>query len=560
MEKVIIASNNKAKIKEIIAILSAGKNCSDKDYAFSSLADAGIDIGIPETGNTFEENALIKARTIYNITGSSVIADDSGLEVEYLNGEPGVYSARYAGDGATDKANNDKLLTKMADVPFEQRKAQFVCAIAYIDKSGVEHTVRAEFKGYIALEEVENPPGGFGYDSLFYLPEYKMTSAEIPSETKNELSHRGKALRMIAEKLFCVNEDTQNNGMHTSDYMYDLPEELIAQTPISNREMSRLLVVNRENKSIEHKTFRDMIDYLNEGDCLVLNNTRVIPARLLGEKEGSGGKIEFLLLEKVPDHIDEWEVILRPGKKARRGAKFVFGNGLLKAEVIDIIADGKRIVKFFYEGLFENILDKIGVIPLPPYINEKLEDDERYQTVYSKYKGAAAAPTAGLHFTEKLLEEIENKGINIAYATLHVGLGTFRPVEADSILEHKMHSEYFEISQETCDIINNTKARGGKVVCVGTTSCRMVESIAKKKIDGQGWIATPFKGRTDIFIYPGYEFKIMDSLITNFHLPGSTLIMLVSAFAGREFILSVYEEAIKERYRFFSFGDAMLIL
>ncbi len=554
MKKVIIASNNKSKIREINEILSAGADCSDRQFVFTSMADEGIDIEIPETGNTFEENALIKARTIFGMMGCAVIADDSGLEVDYLNGAPGVYSARYSGEDATDKTNNDKLLEQMKDVPFENRGAQFVCVIAYIDSIGNEHTVRAEFKGFIAFEEVENPPGGFGYDPLFYLPDYKMTSAEIPAETKNTLSHRGKALRMIADKFFCA------KGMHTSDYMYDLPEELIAQTPISNREMSRLLVVNRDKKTVEHKTFKNIIDHLNEGDCLVLNNTRVIPARLFGEKEGSGGKIEFLLLEKVVDRKDEWEVILKPGKRARRGARFVFGNGILKAEVIDIIDDGKRIVKFFYEGLFENILDEIGVIPLPPYITEKLEDGERYQTVYSKFNGAAAAPTAGLHFTEELLEEIKSKGINIAYTTLHVGLGTFRPVEADCITDHKMHSEYFEISQESCDMINEAKTRAGKIICVGTTSCRVVESIARENTNGTGWSVEPFKGRTNIFIYPGYEFKILDSLITNFHLPGSTLIMLVSALVGREFILSVYEEAIKERYRFFSFGDAMLIV
>lgn len=340
--------------------------------------------------------------------------------------------------------------------------------------------------------------------------------------------------------------------MNLSDFNYILPQELIAQEPIKDRDQSRLLVLNKENGNIEHKIFKDIIQYLNKGDCLVLNDTRVIPARLFGVKEGSGGKIEFVLLKRID--IDTWEVILKPGKKAKPGTKFVFGNGELVAEIISIVEDGNRIVKFYYQGIFEEILDKLGNMPLPPYITKQLEDKERYQTVYSREEGSAAAPTAGLHFTKELLREIENKGISIAYVTLHVGLGTFRPVKVKNILEHKMHSEYFSISEETASKINRTREMGGKIISVGTTTCRTLESVA-----GEGDKVKPCSGWTDIFIYPGYKFKIVDKLITNFHLPESTLLMLVSALAGREKVLYAYNQAIKERYRFFSFGDAMFI-
>ncbi|MCX7920673.1 MAG: tRNA preQ1(34) S-adenosylmethionine ribosyltransferase-isomerase QueA [Clostridia bacterium] len=340
--------------------------------------------------------------------------------------------------------------------------------------------------------------------------------------------------------------------MRVSDFYYDLPEELIAQEPIKDRHMSRLMVIDRDNGNIEHRIFRDVINYLKEGDCLVLNNTRVIPARLLGEKEGTTGKIEFVLLKKV--NGDVWEVILKPGRRAKPGARFVFGNGELKAEVIDIVEEGNRLVRFEYDGVFEQILDRVGIMPLPPYITKRLEDSERYQTVYSKQKGSAAAPTAGLHFTNELLAELEGKGVKLAYVTLHVGLGTFRPVKAENILEHKMHSEFFSISDEACDKINTTKEKGNKVVAVGTTSCRVMETVGSD--DGR---VKPGSGWTDIFIYPGYNFKIVDSLITNFHLPESTLIMLVSALAGKEKMLEAYKIAVNERYRFFSFGDAMLI-
>ena len=341
------------------------------------------------------------------------------------------------------------------------------------------------------------------------------------------------------------------------DFLYDLPEELIAQFPIADRQMSRLLVLEKETGNLEHKIFKDIIDFLNPGDCLVLNNTRVIPARLFGEKEKSGGKIEFLLLKKQEKDI--WEVILKPGRKAVPGARFVFADGALHAEVIKIIDDGKRLVKFEYSGIFEEILDKAGVMPLPPYIKKSLEDKERYQTVYSKIEGSAAAPTAGLHFTEELLEKIKEKGIVLAYLTLHVGLGTFRPVAIDDISEHKMHSEYYEIDHECCDKINMAKKAGKRIICVGTTSCRVVETLGSRKASESDGFIQPSVGETDIFIYPGYKFKITDALITNFHLPGSTLIMLVSAFAGRENVLAAYQEAVQEKYRFFSFGDAMLI-
>ncbi len=339
--------------------------------------------------------------------------------------------------------------------------------------------------------------------------------------------------------------------MNLKDFDFNLPEELIAQHPIEKRDMSRLLVLDKKTGELEHRIFKDILEYLNEGDCLVLNDTKVIPARLIGEKEGSGGKIEFVLLKRIEQ--DDWEVILRPGKKAKPGARFVFGNGILTAEIIDILDEGNRRVRFFYDGVFEQILDKVGMMPLPPYITEKLEDKARYQTVYAKYNGSAAAPTAGLHFTNELLEQIRAKGISITYVTLHVGLGTFRPVKVTNIEEHKMHSEFYTISQNTCDIINETKKRGNNVIAVGTTSCRVLETA------GKSGVLSEQSGNTDIFIYPGYQFKIIDKLITNFHLPESTLIMLVSALAGRDNVLNAYNTAVKERYRFFSFGDAMFI-
>ena len=340
--------------------------------------------------------------------------------------------------------------------------------------------------------------------------------------------------------------------MNIKDFYYDLPQEMIAQTPLDDRAASKLMVLNRETNGISHKHFYDIIEYLNEGDCLVMNNTRVIPARLFGTKEGSGGKIEFLLLKRLD--INTWEIILRPGKRARIGSRFVFGDGILKAEVIDILEEGNRIVRFEYDGVWEEILDALGEMPLPPYIKEKLEDKNRYQTVYSKIEGSAAAPTAGLHFTTELLEKIKEKGVKIAFVTLHVGLGTFRPVSTENIEDHHMHSEYYEISKDTADIINETKKSGGRVIAVGTTSVRTLESVA----DTDGTI-TAKSGDTQIFIYPGYKFKIVDALITNFHLPESTLLMLISALYDRESIMNAYNVAIKENYRFFSFGDAMFI-
>ena len=341
-------------------------------------------------------------------------------------------------------------------------------------------------------------------------------------------------------------------NMELRDFYFDLPQELIAQEPIKERQMSKLMVLDKVNGTVSHKIFKDIVDYIEEGDCLVLNDTRVIPARLLGKKEDTGGKIEFVLLKRKS--ADIWEVILRPARKAKIGTRFSFGEGKLVAEIIEILDDGKRLVRFEYDGIFEKILDEVGNMPLPPYITKRLDDKERYQTVYSKHKGSAAAPTAGLHFTLELLEELKNKGVNIVYTTLHVGLGTFRPVKTNNILEHKMHSEYFNISKEACDIINATKKNGKKVFAVGTTSSRVLETATNE----QG-IIEPMSGETSIFIYPGYKFKMVDSLITNFHLPESTLLMLVSAMAGRENILSAYEQAIDKKYRFFSFGDAMLI-
>ena len=341
--------------------------------------------------------------------------------------------------------------------------------------------------------------------------------------------------------------------MKTSDFFYDLPEELIAQDPLEDRTASRLLVLNRETGAVEHKIFSDVIDYLNEGDCLVINNTRVIPARLIGEKEGTGGKVEVLLLKRRAN--DVWETLVKPGKKLRPGARVTFGDGRLKAEILEIAEEGNRLVRFYYEGIFEEILDSLGEMPLPPYITHKLEDKEMYQTVYAKYDGSAAAPTAGLHFTKELLNKIEEKGIKIASITLHVGLGTFRPVKVDDVNNHHMHTEWYEVNAEAADIINETKRNGGRVICVGTTSCRTIESVADEK----GYMKAK-TGETDIFIYPGYKFKVMDGLITNFHLPESTLVMLVSAFAGKENVLAAYETAVKERYRFFSFGDAMILI
>ena len=341
--------------------------------------------------------------------------------------------------------------------------------------------------------------------------------------------------------------------MKTSDFFYDLPEELIAQDPLEDRTASRLLVLNRETGAIEHKIFSDVIDYLNEGDCLVINNTRVIPARLIGEKEGTGGKVEVLLLKRRAN--DVWETLVKPGKKLRPGARVIFGDGRLKAEILEIAEEGNRLVRFYYEGIFEEILDSLGEMPLPPYITHKLEDKEMYQTVYAKFDGSAAAPTAGLHFTKELLNKIEEKGIKISSITLHVGLGTFRPVKVDDVNNHHMHTEWYEVNAEAAEIINETKRNGGRVICVGTTSCRTIESVA----DDNGYMEAK-TGETDIFIYPGYKFKVMDGLITNFHLPESTLVMLVSAFAGKENVLSAYETAVKEKYRFFSFGDAMILI
>lgn len=343
---------------------------------------------------------------------------------------------------------------------------------------------------------------------------------------------------------------TQN--LQKSDFYFDLPEELIAQDPLEDRSSSRLLVLDKETGETSHHIFKEVINYLNPGDCLVLNNTKVIPARLIGHKEDTGAAIEVLLLKRKENDI--WETLVKPGKKCKPGTKIVFGEGLLHATVLETVEDGNRLIQFSYEGIFEEILDRLGEMPLPPYITHKLQDKNRYQTVYAKYEGSAAAPTAGLHFTKELLQQIEEKGIDIAYVTLHVGLGTFRPVKVDNILEHHMHSEFYQVTKEAADKINKAKKEGHRVVCVGTTSCRTVESAA----DENGMVKEGCDN-TEIFIYPGYKFKVLDALITNFHLPESTLVMLVSALAGREHILNAYEEAIREKYRFFSFGDAMLI-
>ena len=340
--------------------------------------------------------------------------------------------------------------------------------------------------------------------------------------------------------------------MRTSDFYYDLPQELIAQEPLAVRSNSRLMVLDKNNGKIKHKHFYDIADMLNEGDTLILNDTKVLPARLYGVKEETGGAIEFLLLHK--NTLDTWEVILKPGRKAKPGARFVFGNGELKAEILEVINDGNRLVKFEYEGVFEEVLDRLGEMPLPPYITKKLEDKDRYQTVYAKHPGSAAAPTAGLHFTPELMEKIRNKGVNIGYVTLHVGLGTFRPVKADEISEHKMHSEFYVLSKETAELVNRTKASGKRVISVGTTATRVLETVG-----AENSILSEKTGWTDIFIYPGKEFNVIDALITNFHLPESTLVMLVSALAGRENVLNAYNEAVQEKYRFFSFGDAMFI-
>ena len=340
--------------------------------------------------------------------------------------------------------------------------------------------------------------------------------------------------------------------MKVSDFNYDLPKELIAQTPLKDRTASRLMVLNRDNKTIEDKQFVDILEYLKPGDCLVRNNTKVIPARLYGKKEETGADIEFLLLKRIENDI--WEVMVHPGKRLKVGARVSFGNGILKAEILDILEGGNRKVKFEYDGIFNEILDQIGLMPLPPYIKEKLEDKNRYQTVYAKYEGSAAAPTAGLHFTEDLLEKIKEKGIEIANVTLHVGIGTFRPVKVENIEEHEMHTEHYYIKEEDAEKINKTKQNGGRIIAVGTTSCRVLESIA----DSNGLVKAQ-EGDTSIFIYPGYKFKCVDNLITNFHLPESTLIMLVSALAGKDYIMNAYKHAVDEKYRFFSFGDAMYI-
>lgn len=341
--------------------------------------------------------------------------------------------------------------------------------------------------------------------------------------------------------------------MRTSDFDYELPEELIAQEPLADRDGCRLMVLSRFTGEISHKIFHDITGYLNEGDCLVINNTKVIPARLIGEKVPTGGKVEILLLKRIS--ADMWETIVRPGKKLRRGARVSFGGGLLTAEVKEVLPDGNRMVQFEYDGIFEEILDRLGQMPLPPYITKELKDKNSYQTVYARYEGSAAAPTAGLHFTGELLDRLRKQGVNIAQVTLHVGLGTFRPVKVENVEAHHMHSEFYRITNQAADIINNTKKNGGRIICVGTTSCRTIESAA----DESG-IIYPGEDDTDIFIYPGYKFRVMDGLITNFHLPESTLLMLVSAFAGKENVLNAYREAVGQKYRFFSFGDAMLIL
>lgn len=337
-----------------------------------------------------------------------------------------------------------------------------------------------------------------------------------------------------------------------SDFYFDLPEELIAQDPLEDRSGSRLLMLDKNTGRTEHHIFREIIDYLRPGDCLVLNNTKVLPARLMGIKEDTGASVEVLLLKRRENDI--WETLVKPGKKAKPGTKLIFGDGSLRAEVLEVVEEGNRLIRFRYEGIFEEVLDRLGEMPLPPYITHKLQDKNRYQTVYAKYDGSAAAPTAGLHFTQELLKQIADKGVDIAYVTLHVGLGTFRPVKVDNILEHHMHSEYYQVTEEAAGKINRAKASGNRVICVGTTSCRTIESAA-----GEDGIVKACCDNTEIFIYPGYRFKVLDCLITNFHLPESTLVMLVSALAGKDHVMAAYEEAIKEKYRFFSFGDAMFL-
>lgn len=341
--------------------------------------------------------------------------------------------------------------------------------------------------------------------------------------------------------------------MKTSDFYYDLPHELIAQTPLKDRQKSKMMVLDKNTGKFEHKIFENIVDYINEGDTIVLNDTKVMPARLFGHRNGKEEAIEVLLLKQTEGN--KWQTLVKPGKKAKIGEEIIFDEKLLRAKVVDILEDGQRVVEFSYEGIFNEILDKLGMMPLPPYITEKLDDKDRYQTVYCKHLGSAAAPTAGLHFTKEVLEELKNKGVNIVYVTLHVGIGTFRPVKVEDVTNHKMHSEYFIITKEACDVINDTKKRGNRVFCVGTTSCRVLETAT----DDNGIIHEMAK-ETDIFIYPGYKFKMVDALLTNFHLPESTLIMLVSAFATKENIFRCYNEAVKEKYRFFSFGDCMLIV
>ena len=340
--------------------------------------------------------------------------------------------------------------------------------------------------------------------------------------------------------------------MKVSDFNFDLPEELIAQDPLEDRSSSRLLTLDKKTGAIGHDIFRNITNYLNPGDCLVLNNTKVIPARLIGAKEETGGKVEVLLLKRKQDNV--WETLVKPGKKARPGARISFGDGMLTGEVLEVVEEGNRLIRFEYEGIFEEVLDQLGQMPLPPYITHQLKDKNRYQTVYAKYDGSAAAPTAGLHFTEELLQQIREMGVKIVWVTLHVGLGTFRPVKVDEVTDHHMHSEFYRIEEEDAHLINETRAAGGRIISVGTTSTRTLESVA----DEDGTVRAK-SGWTDIFIYPGYQFKVIDGLITNFHLPESTLLMLVSALAGRENIMHAYEVAVKERYRFFSFGDAMFI-
>lgn len=341
-------------------------------------------------------------------------------------------------------------------------------------------------------------------------------------------------------------------GYSTKDYYYDLPEELIAQDPLEDRSSSRLMVLGKKSGEVSHHHFRDILDYLRPGDCLVINNTRVIPARLIGTKKETGAHVEILLLRRKKDDI--WETLVKPGKKLRPGAEVTFGDGLLTATILDVVEGGDRLVQFHYDGIFEEVLDRLGEMPLPPYIKHKLKDRDRYNTVYAKFDGSAAAPTAGLHFTKELLEEVKEKGVNIAQVTLHVGLGTFRPVKVDDVRKHEMHTEWYSVTQETADLINQTKENGGRIIAVGTTSVRTLETVA----DEDGHMKAQ-EGDTSIFIYPGYKWKVVDGLITNFHLPESTLIMLVSSLAGREHVLAAYKEAVKERYRFFSFGDAMYI-